>query len=90
MWEARQLIASGVLPVSEYPTFDADSGLGILGNFEETAEELEIELNEDEVRGGGVWSLGCGGPSRGVVASDEGWRRACGGDRGREPPSSKR
>lgn len=49
MWEARQLIASGVLPVSEYPTFDADSGMGILGNFEETEEELEIELNEDEV-----------------------------------------
>lgn len=50
MWEARQLIASGVLPVSEYPTFDPDSGMGILGNFEETQEELEIELNEDEVR----------------------------------------
>ena len=49
MWEARQLIASGVLPVSEYPTFDGDSGMGILGNFEETEEELEIELNEDEV-----------------------------------------
>lgn len=50
MWEARQLIASGVLPVSEYPTFDPDSGMGVLGNFEETEEELEIELNEDEVR----------------------------------------
>ncbi|CAN0359828.1 unnamed protein product, partial [Laminaria digitata] len=48
MWEARQLIGSGVLPVSEYPTFDPDSGMGILGNFEETQEELEIELNEDE------------------------------------------
>ncbi|CAM9814228.1 unnamed protein product, partial [Scytosiphon promiscuus] len=48
MWEARQLIASGVLPVSEYPTFDPDSGMGILGNIEETEEELEIELNEDE------------------------------------------
>ncbi|CAM9955713.1 unnamed protein product, partial [Ectocarpus sp. 12 AP-2014] len=48
MWEARQLIASGVLPVSEYPTFDPESGMGILGNFEETEEELEIELNEDE------------------------------------------
>lgn len=48
-WEARQLINSGVLPVSEYPTFDPDSGMGILANFEETQEELEIELNEDEV-----------------------------------------
>lgn len=47
-WEARQLINSGVLPVSEYPTFDPDSGMGILANFEETQEELEIELNEDE------------------------------------------
>lgn len=55
MWEARQLIASGVLPVSEYPTFDPDSGMGILGNFEETEEELEIELNEDEVCGTGVF-----------------------------------
>ena len=63
MWEARQLIASGVLPVSEYPTFDPDSGMGILGNFEETQEELEIELNEDEV----CLSVGEGKGEGGVV-----------------------
>jgi hypothetical protein len=43
--QARQLIASGVLPVTEYPTFDADSGMGVLGGFEETEEELEIEVS---------------------------------------------
>mmetsp|Transcript_9795 Transcript_9795/g.12843 ORF Transcript_9795/g.12843 Transcript_9795/m.12843 type:complete len:1251 (+) Transcript_9795:39-3791(+) len=47
LWEAQQLINSGVLPVSEYPTFDPDSGDGVL-NFEETEEDLEVELNEDE------------------------------------------
>jgi len=48
LWEARQLIASGVLPVTEYPTFDAESGAGLLNAFEETEEELEIELNDEE------------------------------------------
>lgn len=43
--QARQLISSGVLPVTEYPTFDADSGMGVLGSFEETEEDLEIEVN---------------------------------------------
>lgn len=47
MWEIRQLIASGVLPVSEYPQFDAESGLGLLTNTE-TEEDVEVELNEDE------------------------------------------
>jgi ATP-dependent RNA helicase DHX8/PRP22 len=46
LWEARQLIASGVLSVSEYPNFDPENG-GFL-DVEETEEELEVELNEDE------------------------------------------
>jgi ATP-dependent RNA helicase DHX8/PRP22 len=46
LWEARQLIASGVLSVSEYPNFDPENG-GFL-DIEETEEELEVELNEDE------------------------------------------
>ena len=48
LWEARQLIASGVLPVTEYPTFDAEGGTGMAGAFEETEEELDIELNDAE------------------------------------------
>lgn len=48
LWEARQLIASGVLPVEEYPTFDAEGGTGAMGGFEETEEELDIELNDAE------------------------------------------
>jgi ATP-dependent RNA helicase DHX8/PRP22 len=48
LWEARQLIASGVLPVTEYPTFDAEGGTGLAGTFEETEEEFEIELNDSE------------------------------------------
>lgn len=42
-----QLIASGVLPVTEYPTFDAQNGLGLMGQEDEEAE-LEVELNEDD------------------------------------------
>jgi len=45
-WEARQLIASGVLDVRDYPDFDEEHGL--LGNFEETEEQFEIERNEAE------------------------------------------
>ena len=30
LWEARQLINAGVLSIAEYPTFDAESGKGIL------------------------------------------------------------
>ncbi|CAK4652169.1 unnamed protein product [Aphanomyces euteiches] len=44
-WEIRQLINSGVLPVSEYPTFDEEHGVM---DVEETEEEFEVELNEDE------------------------------------------
>jgi ATP-dependent RNA helicase DHX8/PRP22 len=44
-WEVKQLVASGVLPVSEHPQFDED--VGIL-NIEETAEEFEPEINDEE------------------------------------------
>jgi ATP-dependent RNA helicase DHX8/PRP22 len=47
LWEARQLISAGVLHVSEYPTFDAESGMGVLQSFE-IEEEVEVEINEDE------------------------------------------
>lgn len=46
-WEAKQLIASGVLDVRNYPQFDED-GDGMLYQEEGAEEELEIELNEDE------------------------------------------
>ncbi|KAI3977768.1 hypothetical protein MKX01_039831 [Papaver californicum] len=47
-WEAKQLIASGVLDASEFPNFDEDGEVGILYQEEGGEEELEIELNEDE------------------------------------------
>lgn len=47
LWEARQLINAGVLHVSEYPTFDAESGMGMMQSFE-PEEEVEVEINEDE------------------------------------------
>jgi ATP-dependent RNA helicase DHX8/PRP22 len=47
LWEAQQLISSGVLPVSEYPTFDAEGGYGLLQEIE-TEEDVEIELNDAE------------------------------------------
>ncbi|XAR67153.1 RNA helicase [Bertholletia excelsa] len=46
-WEAKQLIASGVLGVREYPMYD-EEGDGMLYQEEGAEEELEIELNEDE------------------------------------------
>jgi ATP-dependent RNA helicase DHX8/PRP22 len=46
-WEAKQLIASGVLDVRDYPMYDDDGG-GMLYQDEGAEEELEIELNEDE------------------------------------------
>ncbi|KAL2229101.1 UNVERIFIED_CONTAM: putative pre-mRNA-splicing factor ATP-dependent RNA helicase DEAH5 [Sesamum indicum] len=46
-WEAKQLIASGVLSVKECPMFD-EEGDGLLYQEEGAEEELEIELNEDE------------------------------------------
>ena len=47
LWEARQLINAGVLHPTEYPTFDAESGMGMLQSFE-PEEEVEVEINEDE------------------------------------------
>ena len=47
LWEARQLIASGVLKVQDYPLFDPEND-GMLSYEEEAEEEVEIEINEDE------------------------------------------
>ncbi|KAK4740295.1 hypothetical protein R3W88_003992 [Solanum pinnatisectum] len=47
-WEAKQLIAAGVLGVQEHPMFD-EEGDGMLYQEEGGVdEELEVELNEDE------------------------------------------
>ncbi|KAL6534995.1 hypothetical protein OROHE_013049 [Orobanche hederae] len=46
-WEAKQLIASGVMSLKELPMFD-EEGDGMLYRDEGAEEELEIELNEDE------------------------------------------
>ncbi|OMO92552.1 hypothetical protein COLO4_17488 [Corchorus olitorius] len=46
-WEAKQLIASGVMRVDEYPMYD-EEGDGMLYQEEGAEEELEIELNEDQ------------------------------------------
>ncbi|GFP84485.1 probable pre-mRNA-splicing factor ATP-dependent RNA helicase [Phtheirospermum japonicum] len=46
-WEAKQLIASGVMSMKELPMFD-EEGDGVLYREEGAEEELEIELNEDE------------------------------------------
>lgn len=47
LFEAQQLIRSGVLPVDQYPTYDAEGGLGMLA-VEETEEETEVELADVE------------------------------------------
>lgn len=47
LFEAQQLIRSGVLPVEEYPTFDTEGGLGMLAQ-ERTEEETEVELADFE------------------------------------------
>jgi ATP-dependent RNA helicase DHX8/PRP22 len=47
LFEAQQLIRSGVLPVEQYPTYDAEGGMGMLA-VEETEEETEVELAERE------------------------------------------
>jgi ATP-dependent RNA helicase DHX8/PRP22 len=46
LFEIKQLIASGALPASALPNRDDETGN--LLHFEETQEELEIELNEVE------------------------------------------
>lgn len=58
-WEMKQLIASGVLDVRDYPVFDEDAEVM---HYQEggVEEELEIELNEDEpvfLRGRGRSSI---------------------------------
>ena len=45
LFEAQQLVRSGVLPVEQYPTYDPE--LGMLA-IEETEEETEVELAEVE------------------------------------------
>jgi ATP-dependent RNA helicase DHX8/PRP22 len=45
LFEAQQLIKSGVLPVEQYPTFDPEHGMLAV---EETEEETEVELAEVE------------------------------------------
>uniref|UniRef100_A0A7S3QLZ2 RNA helicase n=2 Tax=Dunaliella TaxID=3044 RepID=A0A7S3QLZ2_DUNTE len=48
-WEAQQLKASGVLTTEELPTYDEESGLGVLaGVDEENIDEFEIDLNDAE------------------------------------------
>jgi ATP-dependent RNA helicase DHX8/PRP22 len=47
LFEAQQLIRSGVLPVEQYPTYDAEGGMGMLA-VEETEEEEDVELAEAE------------------------------------------
>jgi ATP-dependent RNA helicase DHX8/PRP22 len=47
LWEARQLIASGVLKVEDYPNFDPEND-GVLAYEEEAEEEFDIEINEEE------------------------------------------
>jgi ATP-dependent RNA helicase DHX8/PRP22 len=47
LWEATLMINSGVLPVTEYPTFDPEQGLLQEHNAE---EDIEIELNDIEPR----------------------------------------
>ena len=47
LWEARQLIASGVLKVEDYPNFDPEND-GVLAYEEEAEEEFDIEMNDEE------------------------------------------
>ncbi|XP_071709853.1 probable pre-mRNA-splicing factor ATP-dependent RNA helicase DEAH5 [Rutidosis leptorrhynchoides] len=48
-WEAKQLLASGVLSVKEYLMFDEETNEGMMYQEEEGGDEdLEVELNEDE------------------------------------------
>ena len=47
-FEAKQLIASGVLDVRDYPTYDEDNE-GLLAGVEEEADHaFELEMNDDE------------------------------------------
>lgn len=44
LFEAQQLVRSGVLPVEQYPTYDPEIGMLAV---EETEEETEVELNTE-------------------------------------------
>ncbi|KAL8137387.1 hypothetical protein V2J09_003388 [Rumex salicifolius] len=46
-WEAKQLIASGVMSAKDYPMYD-EEGEGAVYQEEGAEELLEIELNDDE------------------------------------------
>lgn len=48
LWEAQQLIASGVLSVEDYPTYDEEHGMLGPNNADDNEPDLEIELNEEE------------------------------------------
>jgi ATP-dependent RNA helicase DHX8/PRP22 len=47
MWEVQQLINSGVMQVTDLPTFDAESGMGVLQHHT-MEEEVEVEINDEE------------------------------------------
>lgn len=44
-WEIKQLIAAGALDAKDYPNFDDEHGVL---NYEETEEELDIEIVDEE------------------------------------------
>lgn len=46
-FEAKQLIASGVLDVQDYPTYDPE-GKGVLNEKEDKEEDFDVELNDQE------------------------------------------
>lgn len=46
LFEAKQLMHSGVLPIDQNPLYDSGSGLGILAMQEETEEDLDVEVSE--------------------------------------------
>lgn len=48
-WEIKQLIASGVVPASQYPDIDDEFNMHINGEVESDAdEEFDVEIREDE------------------------------------------
>jgi len=48
LFEAKQLMHSGVLPIDQNPLYDSGSGMGILAMQEETEEDLDVEVSENE------------------------------------------
>lgn len=48
-WEIRQLIASGVLKPEDYPTFDEETGGGLMARNDDDVEaDFEVDINEAE------------------------------------------